>query len=529
MAWQHSVAHSRIRRLIDEAPSVTVSRFDDQYRPLYEDRMAKALANAGARTPPLFDLEKGEAVLVDTVQIYITITNYDDYRLHEGRETEASHARALEFLHFYYSACDRVIQDSAAQRVDFHGARMHAVVINEDGVEGRPGALKKALRFVREFQQVADEANQELAGSAFTARFRIGIDIGPCVAINNGTGLEQEPMFLGSPANHAAKLTYGDEPGIFPSERVKALLGLQKAVGVEYGAMVNEAVVDDLIVSTFPLTGGIAKATERRQIIDEWRGQIEAKTVPEPTEARFSFHRRQPPLCEIKFADLSPSNSIRMDLVSMFADLSGYTDYIDRAIAQDAIPAAVQALYVIRQEFQNVVESDFGGRKIRFIGDCIHSVMAEGTVAETDPVLTVSKAMSCAGALRSSFNVCKQELDGVDDLGLSIGIEYGPTPVTRVGIRGVRSVRLASSKATAASEKMQRGCNDDETLVGPVARKHLPAPLEDLLNERASAGRMTHSDVATAMSQPIIHAPSFAIPKAHTSSNATVPKAHMKG
>ena len=48
-------------------------------------------------------------MVVDTVQIYIAITNYDDFRLEEGRETEASHERAMRLLHLYYSAADRAI------------------------------------------------------------------------------------------------------------------------------------------------------------------------------------------------------------------------------------------------------------------------------------------------------------------------------------------------------------------------------------------------------------------------------------
>ncbi|WP_321324404.1 hypothetical protein [uncultured Parasphingorhabdus sp.] len=527
MAWKYPIAVRRVRDLIEEAPVISVSRFSDEYRPLYEARMAKTLAGSGAVSPPLFDLDKGEAVLADTVQIYITITNYDDYRMDEGRETEASHAKALGFLHFYYSTCDRVTERTDAQRVDFHGARMHAVVLNEDGVEGRPAAMRRALRFVREFERVAEEANRELAGSSFDARFRVGIDVGPCVAINNGTGLEQEPMFLGSPANHAAKLTYGDEPGIFLSARVRAAIGLANASVLDDWSSVDVEVIDRMLESSFPLVTEVAKAAERRGTIKEWREQIEARSVPDPTQPNFEFHRCCPPLSEIDFADLSPSNSVRMDLASMFADLSGYTAYIDAAIEKDEIPAAVRALYVIRQELQNVVEEDFGGRKVRFIGDCIHAVGAEGTTHETDARATVTAAVSCAGALRSSFKICRQELEGLDSLGLSIGVEYGPTPITRVGIRGVRSVRLASSKATAMSESMQRGCDEDQTLLGPVARSHLPRQIEDLVDENASAGQLTYADVATAMATSLNLSTPGRVPRAHVVNSTAVPKAHM--
>ena len=126
MAWQHEQAQQRIRGLIDDAPAIDVRRFSDEYMPLYEARRAELTAASEQVGPPLFDLPKGSAVLVDTVQIYIGITNYDEYRIEEGMETETSHERALRFLHLYYSACDRVAESTSAQRVDFHRSRMHA-------------------------------------------------------------------------------------------------------------------------------------------------------------------------------------------------------------------------------------------------------------------------------------------------------------------------------------------------------------------------------------------------------------------
>ena len=133
MAWQHEQARKRIRGLIDDAPAIDVRRFSDEYMPLYEARRAELTAARQGVAPPLFDLPKGSAVLVDTVQIYICITNYDEYHIEEGLETEASHERALRFLHLYYTACDRVAESTSAQRVDFHGSRMHAVILDRAG------------------------------------------------------------------------------------------------------------------------------------------------------------------------------------------------------------------------------------------------------------------------------------------------------------------------------------------------------------------------------------------------------------
>ena len=533
MAWRHEQAQRRIRELIGEAPTIDVHRFSEEYMPLYEAR-ATQLTAAGERiAPPLFDLAKGSAVLVDTVQIYIAITNYDEYRIEEDAETEASHERALRFLHLYYSACDRVAEVTPAQRVDFHGSRMHAVVIDQSGAGITRHSIADALAFVRDFRIVAERANSELAKSALTAQFRVGLDAGTCVAINNGTGLEQEPMFLGSAANYAAKLAEGDQPGIFPSDRVRALVGLEELGVLEFAHGLDEASIHQVIASRDEDGGraallASAYTASSESIVETWREEIVKEEVLDPTIPRFSFHHKEPPLRDIDYRDLSPSNSIRMPLISVFADLSGYTQYVDEAITSGRIAEAIRALYVIREELQNVVEEDFSGRKVRFIGDCIHALLAEGTSTETDDEKSVIQSFECAGGLRSSFLICQEELTGLETLGLTIGIEYGWTPVSRIGIRGVRSVRLASSGATATSEQVQRDCGDNEVKFGPNAMAHIPAAYHDLANASGVAAALTYDDVVLCFAPQTASATMPRHARAHTPAGGKVARAHFK-
>ncbi len=532
MAWGQEQAQRRIRKLIGEAPTIDVHRFSEEYMPLYEVRAAQLTAAGERIAPPLFDLTKGSAVLVDTVQIYIAITNYDEYRIEEDSETETSHERALRFLHLYYSACDRVAEVTPAQRVDFHGSRMHAVVIDRSGAGITRHSIADALAFVRDFRIVAERANSELARSALTARFRVGIDAGTCVAINNGTGIEQEPMFLGSAANYAAKLAEGDQPGIFPSDRVRALVGLEELGVLEFAHGLDEASIDQVIASRDE--GGraalpaFAHTASTESIVETWREEIVKAEVFDPTIPKFSFHHKEPPLSDIDYRDLSPSNSIRMPLISVFADLSGYTQYVDEAITSGRIGEAIRALYVIREELQNVVEEDFDGRKVRFIGDCIHALLAEGTRSETDDRKSVIQSFECAGGLRSSFLICQEELTGLEALGLTIGIEYGWTPVSRIGIRGVRSVRLASSGATATSEQMQRDCGDNEVKFGPNAMTHIPDAYHDLTNASGVAAALTYDDVVLCFAPQTAPATTRRHVRAHTPADGTVARAHFK-
>ena len=527
MAWNEARARKRIQDDMKKAPQVEVSRFSDEYLPQYRAKLQLLTESSDKASPPLFDLPKGKAVLVDTVQIYIQITNYDEFRLSEGRETEPSHERALRFLHLYYSACDRVAEFTAAQRVDFHGARMHAVVLDQSGTGVTQETLNKAFDFVQSFRAVAAEANKALANSNFTARFRIGIDAGRCVAINNGTGQEQEPLFLGSAANHAAKLAAGETPGVFVSDNVRAILGDPMRGPLAFNEMVDErrfSLLADQGQSAFRAT--MPSALSQADIVERWRTDILEERAFNPTTPRFTFHHKTPPLKDIDFSEVSPSKSIRMPLMSAYADLDGYTAYIDSCISKGQVGDAVRALFVVRNEFQKVVENDFGGRKIRFVGDCIHAVLAEGDTTSSNAEQTAKTGAQCAGAIRSSFKLCQEELGCIDALGLAIGLEYGTTPISKIGIRGDRAVRVASSIATTTSEMLQSECGGDQTKFGPRAVAAMSSDIKKLIGHDGVVEDLVYDDVATVSTtgDEAVAAPYYA--RAHTQSE--VPRAHFK-
>lgn len=480
------------------APVVKVERYADEYLPRLA-RMREA-ARAAGRAPladrPLFDLPNGAAVLVDTVQVYVQLLNYDDVRLERGVETPTSHARGLALLSTLYSAADRVVEGAGAQRVDYHGARLHAVVIEPRGEASTAERVAAALDLAEEMTALA-----RLGGDRFLSelgvqlRFRVGIDLGPCVAINSGRSDEREPMFVGPSANHAAKLAMGDEEGVFLSDRVRAALAFRRATTLfEERAMPASVFELEALRARSATRDRGAVVTAR---LDEWTGEVREGRARPPVPSDFRFHQHTPPLRTIDYATLSPSRSVRMPLAAIFADLDGYTAYIDRCMAEGGLGEAVRLLHVLRSELNAVVQSEFDGRKVRFIGDCILAIMAEGTSQEVDLRSTVDQAALCAGALRSSFDLCGELMPETRKLGLAIGFETGPTPVSRVGIRGDRAVRVASSLAIRESESCQRECKGHQTRIGPSAYAAASVGVKALFGPGRTAGHLDYDDVAT--------------------------------
>lgn len=471
MAWDLGRSRGRIARLMQTVPTsaIDVRRFDQGYLRQRVADLQQRGRRLGLDEGPIAQIPSNRAVLVDGVHVYVQLIDYHDLLLDEGRETEASHRRVLQALHLHYSATDRVAEQFEAQRVDYHGPRLHAVVVTP--TDDERDRVLRALAFAVTVKRTIVEAGHQFAGARLASRVRIGIDTGVAVAVNSGRRAESEPLFLGSPANHAAKLAEGDEPGIFVSDRVRAVLR-EEALGAVMEPRVALAEDSQHRYAKLGLGGLPSDAGDvlvSRRVEEAVRSLHADSGILEVTgsEAVFRFRHHEPPLKTIRFEELMPSNSIRMPAVSVFADISGFTAYVERSIAAGRVQELVANLHVIRGELAECARDDFGAREVRFIGDCLHGLTAVGSRTDTDRPASVDAAVRLAGGLRSSFDLCKTMLTGTGSLGLAIGLELGPIPVTRLGIRGERSVRCASGKAVSASEALQSDLDGTQTALGP--------------------------------------------------------------
>lgn len=514
MSWNEQRSRDRIAKLLASVPegSVRVENFATDYRV----RRDVEIALGGKRDTSLSidSLPYNAVVLTDGVHIYANLIDYDAYLEEQGRETEPGAARLLEFTHLHYSGLDRLIEAYGAQRVDHHGGRVHAVVLEPAGDAQEEDRILAALSLaaaMRELVEEASAAHQRRYGS----RIRVGIESGKAIAINSGRGGEPEPLFIGDAANVAAKKADGDEEGVAVGPRASAVLALgQRAKLSPTHMLLDEAAY----VPNAAREAIYGAAGKRSKVADAFRDFRVAELAEAGTHARFGFFRHDLPLAALDFGGLSPSRSARQESISIFADLSGFTVYVHQALASGGARQVVSNLHVLRGELAAALR-DCGGRKIRFIGDCIHGVLAEGTRAKTEEMDSIRQAIRCAGALRSSFELCKRLLPGLGDLDLTIGIEYGTTPVTRLGIRGTRSVRCAASKAVVISERAQRGCTRGETALGATALAKAPVAIRkacDPWGRIAGLDYVAACAFAAALSTPAIARSEMAAAEPHS-------------
>ena len=437
--WNSEAASKRINERISELPlsDIEIKEF--------------------VRDTDLTNLPRNVAYRINGAHLYADILNLVDMLHITDVEGETCHRRTLRFLNLHYRAVHRILQRVEAIFVDFHNQRLHSVVAKPYDSERE--RVEKAIATAQLIIDVLAQTGEDADHPA--AKVRVGIDTGVALAVNNGRRGHREPLFLGEPANRAAKRSAGGTTaGIFVTNKARLVIGLYTVQNEDASALTKQEVNSCKERAKLGVTA--------EEIVKEWREDLEKNPI-----GSFEFSSHTPPFSTLDIEELSVKNSRRQDAASVYADLDGFTAYVAKNITSDATAKhVVRALHVLRSELDAVLHADFAGRKVRFIGDCVHGLTVEGSAQTTDEKETISNLTLCAGGMRSSFNLALTKLkeNGTDasSLGLAVGFEYGPMNVTRLGMKG-ELVRCSASRGVITAEKEQGRCTGSETAIGSNA------------------------------------------------------------
>lgn len=438
--WKKDRTLARIRARLAEVKTVEIKEY--------------------VRDTNLNALPRNKAYRVDGVHIYVDLLNLDDMLATTAEESVTCHRRTLRFLNLHYRAVHRILAEVDAIEVDFHNQRLHAVITKPYGNE--VGRVHRAIAIAQLIIDVLSRTGDEGDEIIPPAKVRVGVDTGVALAVRNGRRGHSEPLFLGIPANRAAKRAAGGTcAGIFLTNTARQVIGLPDVASEDKTRLTRAEVEDSQEDAALDVSA--------EKVVRDWRKDLEANPI-----SKFSFCGHTPPFSNLDLETLAPASSRRQEAISLYGDIDGFTNYVAKLVGNDeSAKDIVRVLHVLRSEMDAVVTSDFGGRKVRFIGDCIHAVLAEGTAKTTDMEASVSSAILCAGGLRSSFQVALDELRNndvdVDGLGLQIGFELGLLALTRLGLKGAM-VRCAVGRCVLKSEAEQLRCNSLETAIGAEAQ-----------------------------------------------------------
>lgn len=409
------------------------------------------------RDTDLTSLPSNVAYRLNGVHVYADILNLEEMLNVTDVEGETCHRRTLRFLNLQYRAAYRILQAEDAILVDFHNQRLHSVIAKPYDDEAK--RIHRAVAIGQLIIDVLAKTGEDADHPA--AKVRIGVDTGEALAVSNGRRGHREPLFLGEPANHAAKRASGGKTaGIYLTNRARKTIKLTEVTD-ENGSSLTAAEIQ--ASQTFAKLSLSADA-----IVAEWLEDLKSNPI-----GKFGFSGHTPPFSTLDLEALSVTNSRRQDAVTVYGDIDGFTAYVsDNIDTESGAKHVVRALHILRSELDAVLHEDFKGRKIRFIGDCIHGVLAEGTAQTTDAEETISNMTLCAAAMHSSFDVAIQELKngGTDasKLSLQVGFDYGPIAITRLGIKA-ELIRCAVSRSVVTAEREQGRCGSSETAIGQKA------------------------------------------------------------
>lgn len=449
--WNEDTAKSRIASRLKEVTNVVIKDY--------------------VRDTDLTGIGTGVAYRVDGVHLYIDIINIKELLETTTADGERAHKRALRFLNNHYRAVRNILLSVDAIQVDFHNQRLHAVFAKP--YDDEAARIHKAVATAQLVRDVLVKIGENEEDPLPAAKTRVGIDTGKALAVNNGRRSSREPLFLGNPANQAAKRAGFDTEveGIFITNNARSAVGWDKVLNDSNTALTDEQVSKSQEKAALDLTVD--------KVVKDWETDLQNNPI-----GKFEFTRHTPPYRDLDLETLTPRNSRRQEGTSIYADIDNFTRYVAERIEddEDAIDV-VKTLHVLRSELDGVLYEDFAGKKVRFIGDCIHGILIEGTAATTDDAETAKNAMLCAAAMRSSFAVALRELkaEGIDvgDLGLAIGLEHGFIAVTRLGMKS-EMIRCCISRSVLASEAEQQNCNGRQTSIGPKLDQHAPQQLRNL-------------------------------------------------
>jgi len=353
--------------------------------------------------------------------------------------------RMIQAVHVYQREVSRIVERSDlfnGVRVHFQGAKLHALfyrpIDDDEELASRAVLLQLVLRdFVSSVFNPAfsDVDDFRVAG---------GCDLGDVIGTQNGVRGDRELLFVGAPANYAAKI-------IGPSGSLRLTVSVHDMLPDDLRDLASEVEGSDGEVYHL---GGLTQ-----QRLDDLCSEYGIAWDREESRERVDEDLDNYPLEDISFGDadalididaLGISYSKRVLAVSIFADVSGFTAYVDGAQTDARKREALRVFHALRKEFAQVLTNDFNGVRVQFQGDRIQAIFH---LPKGDEPAIARKVLKAAVGVQSSMEKSLKDcLPEAKPLSVAIGVDMGATLVSKLGPRGARDrICLGDAVESAAA------------------------------------------------------------------------------
>lgn len=437
MSWNYDVSRERIRKHLENAGEIEIEKLvrDADLRSLLSETACREIFGA---------------------HVYVDVPNFAKLATEiDGEE----YRRVIQAVHLYQREVSRIVEDEGifdGVRVHFQGPKLHALFFRPIDAAGDL-ATKAVL-----LQAVLREFVDSVFNPAFPALENVeisgGADIGNAIGTQDGMKGDRELLFVGAPANYAAKIT-ADAGQLRMTARV------YNELPKETQRLCSKADDGNYVF------GSVGHATLQNLL-----EKVGVKWNPEASAKRLEEDKRKFPLKDIQYSNaeelidldsLGITNNRRVTAASLFADVDGFTAYVDSAKTTELKKAALRVLHAIRHEMAAVIKHDFDGLRIQYQGDRAQALLH---LPKEDFPAIAEKAVGMAAGLQSSMEYTLKEcLPESAPLKLAVGIDVDLTLVSKLGIRGERD-RICIGLGVVDAEECQEQCKGGE--VGITSEVH---------------------------------------------------------
>jgi class 3 adenylate cyclase len=398
-----------------------------------------------ARTMDFHELGTKDVRSVNGVHIYADVPNFHKAVTDAGNDkTEQKKLiRAASVLRRVQG--DLLIENDIGE-IQQQAARLHCLNFKPYHEEDK--RAKRAVGAAIILNSYLYDVFNDVFRDVINFHSAVGLASGRSYIANIGFHGDRELICLGTCANLGAKVINGTDTITITEDVYKLLSDCLK----EY--FEKSRTVDTVV--TYQAVG--LRWSKHPSLMEELGLTFDAEKLKKKTED----YRDAWTLSEMEITEanslIDPDNlterkSKRTPAVAIFADLDGFTKYVQEAEEDNAVIPLVRQFHMIRREFHCVIKDDYPGLVLQHQGDRTFAIMHMPSGDNLDE--RCQNAVNVAIGLQSSMeHVLNERLVDRKDIHVAVGLDVGTALVTRLGKKGNRIV-ICIGPGVSSAEGLQ--------------------------------------------------------------------------
>jgi class 3 adenylate cyclase len=416
MAWTYEKSRDRVKARWDRRSDLDIS----------VEKLGRQMELANITLP--------KSKRVRGVHLYATVAGTGQIDVLTDNTAAAG---SIRILGAWLAEASRIATALEVPVIAAQGARIH--LLNYRPIDDDKKLARDAVLLAAALRRMTVGALNSQLDTVAMLNCRTGLDLGETVGTRGGTGGDSEVLFLGSPANRAAKLL-GTRKIVVSARLYDALDGVLDLTAEEIEdqdawalSMTDDA--HDAAIDKFGFAWSVKKSTDRlTEDLEKW--PVERCKVGGATET-------------LKFDSLSRSSSKLIEAAVLIADIDGFSAYIESFEDDDEKRDAIVALDMIRYELREVLRNDYsGGVRVQYQGDNIVGLVHMPGKATTK---VAERALDIAAGMQASMQHTLSEIvPEANKLTVTVGVALADTLATQLGPRGRRDAMVVGPAVTKA-------------------------------------------------------------------------------